>query len=111
MDISTKELPQAITEVLYARLMPYITASPGVGKSDIVKQVAKDLNLELIDVRLSQMDPTDLVGMPTIKDGKTCFIPPKVFPIQGDPLPVDKDGFLVFLDEMSSASLAVQAAA
>jgi hypothetical protein len=111
MDISTKELPQAITEVLYSRLVPFISGSPGIAKSDIVKQVAKDLNLELIDVRLSQMDPTEIQGFPSIKDNKTIYVPPKVFPIKGDPLPFGKDGFLILLDEMSSASLAVQAAA
>jgi hypothetical protein len=109
MDISTKDLPQAITEILFARLTPYISGSPGVGKSDIVRQVARDLNLELIDVRLSQLEPTDISGYPTIKEGKTVFVPASIFPIDSDPIPKGKDGWLVFLDELSSASLPVQA--
>jgi len=35
-------------------------SSPGLGKSDVVKQVAKELNLKVIDFRLSTADPTDL---------------------------------------------------
>lgn len=34
--------------------------SPGVGKSDVVRQVAKHRNADLIDLRLSQIDPVDL---------------------------------------------------
>jgi hypothetical protein len=110
MNITTKQLPEAIMDVLYARLVPYISGSPGVGKSDIVRQVANNLNLHLIDVRLSQMDSTDLNGLPAIHEGKTTYTPPKVFPIEGDPIPKGKDGFLILLDELSSASLATQAA-
>lgn len=111
MNITTKDLPNALTEVLFARLVPMITGNPGSGKSDIVKQVANKLNLQLIDVRLSQMDSSDINGFPTIKDGKTIFVPPDIFPITTDPLPKGKDGWLIFLDELSSASLSTQAAA
>lgn len=102
MNITTKDLPTALTEVLFARLVPMITGNPGIGKSDIVKQVANKLNLQLIDVRLSQMDSSELLGFPTIKDGKTIFVPPDIFPITTDPLPKGKDGWLVFLNIRAS---------
>lgn len=111
MDISPKELEQAIVRTLFARLTPYISGSPGIGKSDIIKNIAEELNLELIDVRLSQLDSTDISGFPMIKGDKTEFIPPAIFPIESDPIPKNKDGYLLFLDELSSASLATQAAA
>jgi adenylate kinase family enzyme len=37
-----------------------ILGSPGVGKSDIANGIADDFNLQLIDLRLSQCDQTDL---------------------------------------------------
>ena len=111
MDITAKDLPEALTSVLFARLTPYISGSPGVGKSDIVKKVANQLNLELNDVRLSQLDSTDISGFPTIQNNKTVFVPPSIFPIEDDPIPEGKQGYLLFLDELSSASLGVQAAA
>ena len=111
MEISTKELSTAMSDILFAGLVPYIRSSPGLGKSSITKQLADSLNLELIDVRLAQMDTSDLLGFPTIQNGKTSFVPPDVFPISTDPLPVGKDGWLLFLDELSSASNAVAAAA
>lgn len=109
--MSTKELPSALTDVLFAGLVPYIKGSPGLGKSAIVKQVADSLNLQLIDVRLSQMDSSDIIGFPTIQNGKTSFVPPDVFPISTDTIPKGKDGWLLFMDELSSASNSVQAAA
>lgn len=111
MDISPKELKKALVQILFAKLTPMINGSPGLGKSDIVKQIVEELNLQLIDVRLSQMDSTDIQGYPTIKDNKTVFIPPNVFPIVTDPIPKNRDGWLIFLDELSSASLSTQAAA
>jgi hypothetical protein len=56
------------------------------------------------------MDSVDLNGFPTIHEGKTVFTPPIIFPIEGDPIPKGKDGILLFLDELSSASLATQSA-
>lgn len=43
-----------------ARLVPFIQGSPGVGKSAIVKQIADEYRLKMIDCRLSSMEPTDL---------------------------------------------------
>ena len=37
---------------------------PGVGKSQMVAQVAKKYSVPVIDIRLSQMEPTDLRGIP-----------------------------------------------
>ena len=37
---------------------------PGIGKSEIVKKVAKDNNYKLIDIRLSQKENVDIAGMP-----------------------------------------------
>jgi hypothetical protein len=111
VEVSTRELPKMLTDILYAGLVPFVSSSPGMGKSSIIGQVANDLNLELIDVRLAQLDVSDLCGFPAIQNGKTSFIPPDVFPIAKDPIPKGKDGWLLFLDEFTSASNAVAAAA
>lgn len=41
-----------------------IWGSPEISKSSIVSQVAKVNNLDFIDLRLSQLAPTDLRGLP-----------------------------------------------
>lgn len=104
----------AITCVV-AGLVPFIQSSPGLGKSSLTHEIAKDGKLELIDLRLSQCAPEDLQGLPMKKlVGKTeraTFTPFDTFPLEGDPLPPGKDGWLLFLDEFNSASKSVQAAA
>lgn len=42
----------------------FVWGPPGVGKSSIFEQICKAKNLLLIDVRLTQMEPTDLRGIP-----------------------------------------------
>ena len=111
MTISTTELPQAILRTLYCQLTPYISGSPGLGKSDIIRDIAKELNLELIDIRLSQLDSTDLTGLPMLVNNRTTFVPPTIFPLTTDELVEGKQGWLIFLDELSSGSIPTQAAA
>lgn len=110
MEVTTKEIKDLIKDTLSAGLVPFVTSAPGLGKSDIVRSIASEFNLELIDVRLSQMDASDICGYPQIQGNKMVFVPSNLFPIEGDPLPKGKDGFLLFLDEMNSAPLSVQAA-
>ena len=96
---------------MYAGKVPFIKGSPGIGKSDIIRQVAEELNLKVIDFRLSQADPTDLQGFPGVVEGRSTFYPGEMFPIEGDEIPAGYNGWLLFLDEMNSAPLSVQAAA
>jgi len=81
--------------------------------SDIIRQVAKKFNLSVIDLRLSQCDITDLNGFPSLNQDKTksTFVPMDTFPMEGDEVPKGYEGWLLFLDEMNSASMSVQAAA
>jgi len=95
-----------ITNALLLKEIPYLAGEPAIGKSDIVFQIAEEFNLELIDVRLSYMLPEDIVGIPSLDAarGKAHYNPFDTFPLEGDPLPKGKDGWLIFLDELSSAS-------
>ena len=83
----------------------FLWGAPGVGKSDVVGQIATDLKLELRDVRLSLLDPIDLKGFPVVDTAKKQM---KWLP--ADFLPTKGRG-LLFLDEMNSAPQSVQAAA
>jgi hypothetical protein len=101
-----------ITEVLYAGLVPFVRSSPGIGKSSIMRAIAKELNLHMIDHRLSTSDPTDLSGLPNFDNKGMAYFAPftELFPIASTPMPHGKDGWMVFFDEANSAKLDVQAA-
>ena len=99
------ELKNALTSLVDAKIATFIWGAPGVGKSSIVKQIAKEKNINFIDLRLSLMDPTDLKGIPFYdKETHTALWAPPEF------LPRDGKGIL-FLDELNSAPPSVQASA
>jgi MoxR-like ATPase len=80
---------------------------PGVGKSQMVAQVAKRHNVPVIDIRLSQMEPSDLRGIPFRTDDRVEWAVPSMLP---DAKRHGERGFL-FLDEITSAPPTVSAAA
>ncbi len=104
-------LKKAIQRAFAAGLVPFVKGSPGIGKSAIIRQIADEAKLIVIDLRLGQCDPTDLLGFPNIEDGRSVYHPPKDIPIVGDKVPEGYNGWLLFLDEMNTAPKAVQAAA
>lgn len=86
-----------------------IWGSMGIGKSSVVKQIANEMGYEVIDERLSQIDPSDLRGIPVPTKNKdeveVNWAIPSHFPKDGC-----KDT-LLFLDELPNANPAVQQAA
>ena len=102
--ITTTELYTHLDTLINSDIPVFIHGSPGIGKSYIVAEVAKKHDLELVDVRLSQMDPVDLRGVPAIRDEQTVWMPPVFFP--KDP----QSSGILFLDELNSAPPSVQAA-
>lgn len=80
---------------------------PGVGKSDMVAQVAAAGGGTVVDVRLSQMEPSDLRGIPFHKDGLVEWSIPALLPDQQR----HGERGILFLDEITSAPPTVSAAA
>jgi len=102
--IGTTELYKQLETLIDTDTPVFIHGSPGIGKSYIVNDIASKSGLEIIDIRLSQLDAVDLRGIPTINNEQTKWMPP-VF------LPTDQDSEgILFLDELNSAPLSVQAA-
>ena len=112
MIVGPVQATDLIIHCMKAKLTCMLSGSPGLGKSDIVKMIAKQFNLELIDIRLSTCDPTELSGFPMIQtDGTAGYTPMNIFPLENTPIPKGKAGWLLFADEMTAAPLAVQSAA
>ncbi len=84
-----------------------IWGPPGVGKSQIVAQVARHAGVPMIDVRLSQMEPSDLRGIPFRTGEHVVWAVPAMLP---DAARQGVQGIL-FLDEINAAPPTVSAAA
>lgn len=80
---------------------------PGVGKSDIVKQIGVRHDMRVLDIRLSQMEPSDLRGIPFRTQHNVEWSIPAMLP---DAQRHGPKGIL-FLDEITSAPPSVSAAA
>ena len=55
----------------------------GVGKSQLVEQAARKLGIDFLVRDLSLMEPPDLIGLPTMKNGTTVYAPPAFLPSGG----------------------------
>jgi hypothetical protein len=105
--VGPKGAKRSIKYAIAKRRPVFLWGPPGIGKSDIVKQIGEDTNREVIDVRLALWEPTDIKGIPYYNAdlGKMVWAPPAE-------LPIDEDSTaIIFLDELNSAPPAVQAAA
>ncbi len=91
-------LDRIITKNLQISTM--IWGAPGIGKSSIVSQLAIEHQLQFIDIRLSQLAPTDLRGLPVAEDGRSKWFPPEFLPQSGKGI--------LFLDEINMAPPAMQ---
>jgi len=80
---------------------------PGVGKSQMVAQIAERHSAPLIDIRLSQMEPSDLRGIPFRLEDTVEWAVPAMLP---SATRHGAEGIL-FLDEITSAPPSVSAAA
>ena len=97
----------------------FIWGPPGIGKSEILKEAArhvfvdsaveakfKDISEDCYckDIRLTLSDPTDIRGLPAIKESVAIWLPPSQLPKEGR----DAKRGVVFFDELVSAPPAVQ---
>ena len=72
--------------------------SHGIGKSEIIAQIAVKLNRDIVQLRGSTIDAVDLRGLPAIDHGQTVWKRPEFIPQQG-PRPGT-----MFLDEINRAT-------
>ena len=89
----------------------FLWGPPGIGKSDVVASIAKEMNGHMIDLRLAQMEPTDIRGIPFFNKNveKMDWAPPIDLP--DAEMAAKYPVIVLFLDEMNSAAPSIQASA
>lgn len=100
--VMTTRAAAAIIPFVEIREPVMLWGPPGIGKSSIVLEVAEHLGMRVVDVRAALLEPVDLMGVPSVVDGTTRWNTPSWLPT--DP----EEPVLLFLDELSNASEAVQ---
>ena len=131
--MNTEQLSKALMTLIVAKQPAFIWGPAGVGKSDVMKQVSAnygammatdtqaedsagqmqtkvallmDSNPHLIDIRASQLDPTDVRGLPKIDGEFARWLPPDEFPRSER----DPEHGVLFLDELPDAPPLVKGA-
>lgn len=109
--VGPKAAKKSLRRAFKANRPLFLWGPPGIGKSDIVKQMGEELNAHVIDIRLSLWEPTDIKGIPYFdsNESKMVWAPPIELPDAEMAAKYDK--IILFMDEMNSAAPSVQAAA
>jgi MoxR-like ATPase len=99
--LTQKSLVEYLLHVAVIRPV-FIWGPPGIGKSSIVQQFAKQVGLTCVSLLGSQLAPEDLIGVPQIVNGKSRFCPPTMI--------ARDEPYCLFLDELNACSHEVQKA-
>jgi len=102
MAVDFKTFVSLAPAVSAARLPVLLRGRHGIGKSQVVYQIAASLGLPVIERRASQMTEGDLVGLPSIEGNRTTFNPPDWFKMACE------EPAVLFLDEVDRATLEVR---
>ena len=101
----------AIDFATFVKVAPHVAAvrkpvlirgRHGVGKSEVVYQIAGGLEMPVVERRASQMTEGDLVGLPSTDGNVTSFNPPDWFKTACD------NPVVLFLDEVDRATIEVR---
>ena len=109
--VTSEEARIALQQCFKTKRPVFLWGPPGIGKSELVANMAEEMQGHMIDLRLGQMDPTDIRGIPFYnKEANVMdWAPPIELPTEelASQYPV----IVLFLDEMNSAAPSVQSAA
>ena len=108
--VTSVQARKALLKAFDAKRPVFLWGPPGIGKSEVVAEVTEELGGCMIDLRMAQMEPTDIRGIPFFNRdmNKMDWAPPIDLP--DEELASQYPIIVLFLDEMNSAPPAVQAA-
>lgn len=92
--MNIQELKKALPVLIKNKIVPFLWGAQGVGKTSIVKQFARENNLQFVHLHLATQEVGDLVGL-LVEDGKGAVVHarPEWFPVDGKGI--------IFLDELN----------
>lgn len=110
LTITSVQAREAMLVAFKVKRPIFLWGPPGIGKSDVVAEIGNELGGAVIDLRMAQMEPTDIRGIPFFNkdNGKMDWAPPVDLP--DEEFAAQYPIVILFLDEMNSAPPSVQAA-
>mgnify|MGYP003334821631 FL=1 len=109
--VTAVQARKSILQAFKVKRPIFLWGPPGIGKSELVESITNELGGVMYDLRLGQMEPTDIRGIPFYNKeiGKMDWAAPVDLPDAdtASQYPV----VVLFLDEMNSAAPSVQSAA
>jgi len=102
MAIDFKTFVSIVPHVCAIKKPVLLRGRHGIGKSEVVYQVAQTLQLPVVERRASQMTEGDLVGLPSTDGNCTTFNPPDWFKTACE------KAVVLFLDEVDRATTEVR---
>lgn len=108
--VTSEQARRALKVAFRTQRPAFIWGPPGIGKSEMVAELTEELGGLMIDLRMAQMEPTDLRGIPFFnkENNKMDWAPPIDLP--DEETAAQYPIVVLFLDEMNSAAPSVQAA-
>lgn len=104
------EVKPLLLDCISGNVPAFLWGPPGIGKSDIIREIGRDLGGYVIDIRLAIRQPSDILGIPFFNKELNLmdWAPPIDLPTEefAAKYPI----VILFLDEMNSAPPLVQAA-
>lgn len=108
--VTSVQARKALLKAFNTKRPVFLWGPAGIGKSEVVADITAELGGLMIDLRMSQMEPTDIRGIPYYNKDIGCmdWAPPVELPDQetASQYPI----VVLFFDEMNSAPPATQAA-
>ena len=107
-EVNIGEAKQLVERILSTDIVPFVWGPPGLGKSTFIKSIAQERKWDLIDLRLSLLNPVDLRGLPVVdRDRRQAeWYPPAFLPKYNT-----KTRGILFLDELNLAPISTQSSA
>ena len=64
LTVTSVQTKKALTKAFAKKRPAFLWGPPGIGKSELVAEICNEMGGHMIDLRMAQMEPTDIRGIP-----------------------------------------------
>ena len=110
LELNYKDAKSLVTSCVTAQIPLMLHGKPGIGKSDMIKEIGKELGRPVIDIRLALLESVDIKGYPFLKEDPETGEKALSFAMNEE-FPRDPESnAILFFDEINAAMPSTQLA-